>query len=986
MTIYNGLGVSGNVTLTDSIIHDGDTDTKIRFTGPDTISAETGGTERLRIDSTGRVMIATTVAGTNSDLTIGDASSGSTGRIRIRSASNAGGYIDFQDTTGNTVDGSIEYNHILNSFNFYFGSQERFRIHTQGMLGLSGANYGTSGQVLTSGGTGSPVSWTTITGTTINSNADNRVITGSGTANTLNGESNVNINGGILIAGHTTSTTVSDGEGPFIQVKSTDSRGGISLLRHSANAAGGGVYIAKSRNATIGSNTVVQANDELGRITFSGDDGNDIHTQAAAIKAYVDGTPGGNDMPGRLTFLTTADGAAAPTERLRITKDGDFVMHSASPNHDTSSGSIFLKAPSGNPNRGIKWSDTSDTHYVKLEPSVIDGLTINGYSGVAFATGSRSNGTWTERLRLTITGLLHGASDAQGNTTLGGNAGNSFSGTNALQNTLIGYDAGTAITSGDQNVALGYNALKTLSTNGGCIAIGANALEDCTGGGNTGVGYNALKELSAGTNNTALGFDAATNTVGNLNVAIGRDAMKTSANASSHDNCVIGAYAATNANYIYRNVIIGRNALAEYNGTNAIHSSVILGYFAGAKLGSGGNNVIIGANAMNGANTTTANQTGLSNNIAIGQNSLQNAKNSTHGCIVMGENAAQNAATGTGTYSYWSNVIAIGSNCLKDATGGSDSIVAVGPNAMEYHTGDGDASSGGYTVAYGASAFRNNRHIRHSVAVGNQAGTDWNPAKGAMHEGSSTFIGGGAGRTCSTGTALIAVGRDALSGGGPCTGVHNTAIGSRCFERITSGSNNCAVGGLYTGLMLTTGDYNNYFGSLAGYAYNVNTGATGDHQNIFGGYSAASGNNDHENIFGGGLTGKGANTTFIRGPVYNSPNTSSFSTTSDERIKKNIVDNNIGLDAIEKIRVRNFEYRTKDEITDFDYADAVVVEKEGVQLGVIAQEIKEILPDVVKQNTTGAYAVDPDNITWYLVNAVKELSAEVKSLKAQLNS
>ena len=197
MTIYNGLGVSGNVTLTDSIIHDGDTDTKIRFTGPDTISAETGGTERLRIDSTGRVMIATTVAGTNSDLTIGDASSGSTGRIRIRSASNAGGYIDFQDTTGNTVDGSIEYNHILNSFNFYFGSQERFRIHTQGMLGLSGANYGTSGQVLTSGGTGSPVSWTTITGTTINSNADNRVITGSGTANTLNGESNVNINGGI---------------------------------------------------------------------------------------------------------------------------------------------------------------------------------------------------------------------------------------------------------------------------------------------------------------------------------------------------------------------------------------------------------------------------------------------------------------------------------------------------------------------------------------------------------------------------------------------------------------------------------------------------------------------------------------------------------------------------------------------------------------------------------------------------------------------
>jgi hypothetical protein len=54
---------------------------------------------------------------------------------------------------------------------------------------------------------------------------------------------------------------------------------------------------------------------------------------------------------------------------------------------------------------------------------------------------------------------------------------------------------------------------------------------------------------------------------------------------------------------------------------------------------------------------------------------------------------------------------------------------------------------------------------------------------------------------------------------------------------MTSGSNNCAVGGLYTGLMVTTGDYNNFFGSLAGYAYNVNTTGTGDHNNVFGGYS-----------------------------------------------------------------------------------------------------------------------------------------------------
>jgi len=68
-------------------------------------------------------------------------------------------------------------------------TQERIRISDNGEIGLGGANYGSSGQVLTSGGSGSAATWSTITGTTINSNSDNRVITGSGTANTLNAES-----------------------------------------------------------------------------------------------------------------------------------------------------------------------------------------------------------------------------------------------------------------------------------------------------------------------------------------------------------------------------------------------------------------------------------------------------------------------------------------------------------------------------------------------------------------------------------------------------------------------------------------------------------------------------------------------------------------------------------------------------------------------------------------------------------------------------
>ena len=64
-----------------------------------------------------------------------------------------------------------------------------------------------------------------------------------------------------------------------------------------------------------------------------------------------------------------------------------------------------------------------------------------------------------------------------------------------------------------------------------------------------------------------------------------------------------------------------------------------------------------------------------------------------------------------------------------------------------------------------------------------------------------------------------------------------------------------------------------------------------------------------------------------------------------------------------------------------------MVKKEGVQLGVIAQEIEDIFPDIVKTHEeTGVKSVDPDNMTWYLVNAVKELSAQNEALVARITA
>jgi hypothetical protein len=89
----------------------------------------------------------------------------------------------------------------------------------------------------------------------------------------------------------------------------------------SADASSSNFFFLKSRNATTGSHTVVQQNDVLGQVQFAGSDGA-AFIPAVSISAVVDGTPGTDDMPGRLVFSTTADGSATPTERLRITSAG----------------------------------------------------------------------------------------------------------------------------------------------------------------------------------------------------------------------------------------------------------------------------------------------------------------------------------------------------------------------------------------------------------------------------------------------------------------------------------------------------------------------------------------------------------------------------------------------------------------------------------------------------------------------------------------
>jgi hypothetical protein len=133
---------------------------------------------------------------------------------------------------------------------------------------------------------------------------------------------------GRLLVGTSAGRTI--GTGNFqIQAEGTGAESGISLTRNTSSSASSNLRFVKSRGTTAGSTTIVQSGDDLGVLSWWGTDAVGA-VEAVNIKAVVDGIPGTNDMPGRLVFSTTADGASTPTERMRITSSGNVLIGTTS--------------------------------------------------------------------------------------------------------------------------------------------------------------------------------------------------------------------------------------------------------------------------------------------------------------------------------------------------------------------------------------------------------------------------------------------------------------------------------------------------------------------------------------------------------------------------------------------------------------------------------------------------------------------------------
>ncbi len=120
-----------------------------------------------------------------------------------------------------------------------------------------------------------------------------------------------------------------------LQVEGTNGNAcSLSSICSAADTSGGRLLLAHQRSGAVGGNTILNSGDQAGYITFQGNDGSEF-VECASIETIIDGTPGANVMPGKITFSTNA-GSAAPTPRVEIGSNGALKLLAGCPGIDFS--------------------------------------------------------------------------------------------------------------------------------------------------------------------------------------------------------------------------------------------------------------------------------------------------------------------------------------------------------------------------------------------------------------------------------------------------------------------------------------------------------------------------------------------------------------------------------------------------------------------------------------------------------------------------
>lgn len=543
---------------------------------------------------------------------------------------------------------------------------------------------------------------------------------------------------------------------------------------------------------------------------------------------------------------------------------------------------------------------------------------------------------------------------------------------NTGQSVFIGENAGLNDDFTDNfNTAIGKSAMLTNTTGAGNTAVGRNALYNNNGDGATAVGMHALYNNTTGVNNTSVGFASSNN------------------NTTGLQNTVLGAYALNNNATGSNNTIIGMNAGRNSTGS----SNVFLGVAAG-RDNTGSGNVFLGTTAgysetgsnklyIDNSNTTTPLVYGDFSSDLLQVNGTLNVNGAYQFPTTDGTIGQALVTDGAGAIT-WTDV---NSDTTKIIDADLDTQIQVEELADEDTIRFDIAGTEYFTMKNGRIDVVNNGE---SVFMGEDAG-----ANDDFTNNRNVAVGYNALKVNSVGSSNTAVGRSTLTN---FTGSGSTALGANALSSSTSGANNTSLGS-FSSVSSVLGHENTAVGS---YAFNANTSghqntvigmdsgrnSTGSN-NVFLGYKSGRDATGSGNVFLGYTSGQnetGSNKLYIENSNSIAPliygefdndylqvngnfdvgvsgdgtiaRSNAWNTFSDRRWKTNFKKIENALDKLNQIN--GYYYNWKDK------------KDQSLQVGVIAQEIEAVLPEIVNTDKNGYKSVDYSKISALLIQVAKE--------------
>ena len=377
-----------------------------------------------------------------------------------------------------------------------------------------------------------------------------------------------------------------------------------------------------------------------------------------------------------------------------------------------------------------------------------------------------------------------------------------------------------------------------------------------------------------------------------------------------------------------------------------------------------------------------------------------------------------------GNYPTGTENVALGDTALDSVQAGGNNNVAIGNSAgTAITTGDSNncightagpaINTGSQNVALGNGAGNSETTGSDNVLVGHAAGFTQNGKSQNTFVGSqagytvnasgNTFVGYQSGYYATTPTTNAGFGYQALIGvsSTALTGNNNLAAGYQALKAVTSGQQNTGLGAGVLG-SVSTAEGQTALGYRAGTAGGGGAAVTTGFYNTLLGYEAmaSAADGQHQIVLGSfRATGQGNNTfTFGKSgaQVTNQfDSNANFSQSSDERLKTNIEDNDLGLDFINELKTKTYNWLPSNEVPKelTSHYDEENTKNTDVKMyGMLAQEVKAAMdkhgnPEFTgwMENSDGSQNVSREMFVIPLIKAVQELTKKVEELEARLD-